>query len=297
VNAGVVVTMAAGNDSEELTSTNIQSPASYGGQINGAITVGAIDSSLGKSSYSNYGPTYVEIGSPGTGILSTYLGSAYATLSGTSMATPIVSGAAGLAIGLLRGRGTTPTPALIEQLIKDGSVHDSALSTYYQNGNRLNIRGLAQTIDTRYPATPAPEPPPPVDPCGTMTGIACQVFQAVNAQRTRAGVTSLKPLARCSSTEQSHTDDMAAGPYFSHTSPTRGAFPDRARAAGLTGDAAENLGFGYTSVTALVNAWMAYAQSHANLLNPGFQSSGVGYSTDSDGHIFYGQCLSSQPGD
>ena len=52
------------------------------------------------ASFSNYGPT-VDIAAPGVNIYSTYKGSSYATLSGYSMASPFVTGAACLYTSLL----------------------------------------------------------------------------------------------------------------------------------------------------------------------------------------------------
>jgi hypothetical protein len=103
---GSLVVAAAGNDG----CSNKHYPAAY----ILATSVGATDPSDGRSvwiagqpactpnSGSNFG-SWVEIGAPGTGILSTLPGNAYASWNGTSMATPIVSGAAAVVWALNPG--------------------------------------------------------------------------------------------------------------------------------------------------------------------------------------------------
>ena len=105
--AGVTYVVAAGNESDNA---NNHVPAAYDDAVitvsaladsNGTFGGGGPSTSYGAddtfASFSNYGPG-VDIAAPGVNILSTWKGGTYNTISGTSMATPHVTGAAALYI-------------------------------------------------------------------------------------------------------------------------------------------------------------------------------------------------------
>ncbi|HWO98978.1 MAG TPA: S8 family peptidase [Bacillus sp. (in: firmicutes)] len=112
----ILVICAAGNEGDGDDSTD---EFAYPGSYNEVISVGAIDLERRSSDFSNSN-NEVDLVAPGENILSTYLNGTYATLSGTSMATPHVSGAMAL-IKVLANENferNLTEPELYAQLIK-----------------------------------------------------------------------------------------------------------------------------------------------------------------------------------
>ncbi|MCA1673566.1 MAG: S8 family serine peptidase, partial [Actinobacteria bacterium] len=93
--AGIVVVAAMGNDFK------LGNPTEYPAAYEGVLSVGSVDETRGRSSFSNTGD-HIDVAAPGTNILSTLprrrsahrQERMYAVWSGTSMATPHVAAAA-----------------------------------------------------------------------------------------------------------------------------------------------------------------------------------------------------------
>ncbi len=99
-----------------------------------------------KNSGAAYGTTTIDLGAPGTSILSTVPGNGYSTSTGTSMATPHVAGAISLmysaaCVSLINDYKNDPAGValIMKDYLFDGTDPISALSGITVTGGRLNI--------------------------------------------------------------------------------------------------------------------------------------------------------------
>ena len=113
--------VAAGNSKR-----NIDRVASYPASYDCAniISVAAVDNRGALASFSNYGLTRVDVGAPGVDIASTYPGSSYVYMSGTSMAAPHVTGVTALVMGANTSLGT----AAVKDIIMKSALANPLLS-------------------------------------------------------------------------------------------------------------------------------------------------------------------------
>jgi subtilisin family serine protease len=146
INDGVTYSIAAGNSNTDACST---SPA----DVPSAITVGATTITDARASFSNFG-TCVDIFAPGNNITSSWNTSDTATntISGTSMATPHVTGVAALFLET----NPTASPATVTAAIINNSTPNKVTSAGTGSPNRL----LYSLLTAAPPPTPTPTPPP-----------------------------------------------------------------------------------------------------------------------------------------
>lgn len=152
--AGIVVIAAAGNDGSKVKSY----PACYPG----AICIGAVQQNKGRTYFSNYG-SWVDFSAPGSNLYSTaspnstykeYVnGAYYEPMSGTSQATPVVSGTAAVILsadeGIRNKTGKARVDALIAKMKK---------GTIAGNGGAAGIvslpKALGISVSTAAPSVP-----------------------------------------------------------------------------------------------------------------------------------------------
>ncbi|MEP6904022.1 MAG: S8 family serine peptidase, partial [Actinomycetota bacterium] len=129
--AGILFVAAAGNDGSS-NDKRPHYPSNY--DLPNVISVAALDRNDQLASFSNFGVKTVHIAAPGKDILSTWLGDQYREASGTSMATPYVSGVAAL---VLASSPDLSVAKLRERLLKSVDKIDS-LNGKIESGGRLN---------------------------------------------------------------------------------------------------------------------------------------------------------------
>ena len=138
--AGQLFIAAAGNDSSD-NDANVSYPSGY--NCANIIAVASITSAGSLSGFSNYGATSVDIGAPGSDILSTEPGNTYGLKSGTSMATPHVSGAA----ALLWAIDPSLSWMAIRDAILDSARPNTALSGRVVTGGELDVNAAIEKLN------------------------------------------------------------------------------------------------------------------------------------------------------
>ena len=105
-----------------------------------------------------------------------------------------------------------------------------------------------------------------------------QVFDLVNQERTKAGLSPLKLDAKLSAMANDKAVDMYTNNYFDHNSPTYGSPFEMMKSYGISYSyAGENIAKGQRSPQEVMDAWMNSPGHRANILNANFDTIGVAY--------------------
>lgn len=148
-NAGILFVAAAGNAGVN-NDTSSSYPSNYNTTLNGAnsasydsvIAVASLTSTGAKAGSSSYGLKNVDLGAPGDTIASTVPTSSYAYYSGTSMATPHVTGA----IALYATYQPGATASSIRNAVLSTVTPTASMNGITVTGGRLNISSLMQSV-------------------------------------------------------------------------------------------------------------------------------------------------------
>jgi len=149
---GVIIVAAAGNNSAD-DDTTFFGPASYSAQYSNVISVAAIGSDGALASFSDYGVNAVQLAAPGVNVESTLSNGSYGTMSGTSMAAPMVTGT----IALVEAAHPSWTMSQVIDAVLDTVTPDSALAGKVATGGVVNAGAAVANTDGPYVVAASPD--------------------------------------------------------------------------------------------------------------------------------------------
>lgn len=128
-----------------------QYPAAWDTELPNIIGVAATDPNDGLAHFdstsepcSGWGPNSIAIAAPGLDGYTTMLGGGYGGFQGTSMAAPVVSGAAALVLSAC----PLATPGSVVQTLENGADYDPSLNTLIEGARRLNVYNSIEDCTT-----------------------------------------------------------------------------------------------------------------------------------------------------
>ena len=152
---GVLLVKAAGNENEDVAEhlaypTNFKNVTDEKPFVNNVLVVGAStnDNNALRASFSNFNKKMVNVFAPGQEIYSTVPHNEYKYLQGTSMASPVVAGAAAV---LLAYMPTLTPPQIIEALVKSSNPSTTnQFPDFSQSGGVIDLKKAAEYAYTNF---------------------------------------------------------------------------------------------------------------------------------------------------
>ena len=192
--ADILTIIAAGNDASNNdsvasypsnTSTLVGTTTTTAASYEGVIAVASLDSSGAMSSFSNYGKTTVDIAAPGAGIMSSVPSNTYASYSGTSMATPHVTGS----VALLASKYPNATASQLRTAILATATPTTSVTGKVLTDGRLNVQAALNYSGFNTTSTPPSLSIANVSKAEGNSGTSNMVFTVNLSQAAAADVT------------------------------------------------------------------------------------------------------------
>lgn len=152
---GVLLVKAAGNENEDVAEhvaypTNFKNATDEKPFVNNVLVVGASTNNNDalRASFSNYNKNMVNVFAPGEQIYSTVPKNEYRYLQGTSMASPVVAGAAAVLLAYMPG---LKPDQIIESLVKSSNPSTvNQFNSYSQAGGVIDLEKAAEYAYTNF---------------------------------------------------------------------------------------------------------------------------------------------------
>jgi alpha-tubulin suppressor-like RCC1 family protein len=192
-NRGGLIVAAAGNSASNSDGVPLYPAAAPSDHV---VSVAASDNRDRLVSFSNYGPTSVDLAAPGVDIHTTALGGGYRGASGTSLAAPLTSGALALAWSLAP---LNNAKRLRDALFASVQTTSGLQGKVFTNG-RLHLRKLIEQFACTEPGK-----------CGCGDGYRLQGATCVDVDECQLGTHGCSAVASCINLPGRYTCRCSAG--------------------------------------------------------------------------------------
>ena len=150
---GVIIVAAAGNSgTNDDNSATWFSPASYSVDYPNLISVAATTISGTRPNFSNYGVQSVQIAAPGNGLYGLGLNNGFGSMSGTSMAAPLVTAT----VALVEAAHPTWSMSQVIDAVLNTATPDPALAGLVSSGGIVNASAAVANTNGPYVVSSTP---------------------------------------------------------------------------------------------------------------------------------------------
>ena len=277
-NSSAVVVCAAGNEGQNNEEKHSY-PSDYTSE--NIISVAATDNKDQLASWSNYGIKSVDLAAPGVDIYSTKKNSSYQYMSGTSMATPVVSGVA----ALVKAKNPLLTNLQIKSAIINNVDAKISLSKKVRTGGRVNAYKAVNSVG-RVPIVTGISPATGPIAGGTLVSITGTNY--LGATEVKFGTTAATGVTVVSATSITATSPAgtagivdvtvttplgtsatSAADKFTYTSPTSTSAVGVFRDGLFYRDGAEPIAYGISTDIPVTGDWDGEGLSEVSVFRDG----------------------------